>query len=59
MGATVGGRGVTTVNAALCRAAEQRFVPLWLTTVFELGAAIRSPLLADGGSAFSGLIPEG
>ena len=33
MGAPVGGSGVT-VNAALCRAVEQRFVPLWLTTVF-------------------------
>lgn len=34
MGAPVGGRGVTPVNAGLCRAVEQRFVPLWLTTVF-------------------------
>lgn len=33
MGAPVGGRGVA-VNPALCRAVEQRFVPLWLTTVF-------------------------
>ena len=29
-----GGHGVATVGAARCRAVEQRFVPLWLTTVF-------------------------
>ena len=104
MGALTGGWGVTTVDAALCRAVEQRFVPLWLTTVFapvvshafdELGvgpaeryfATRAAPLgpvsapvvvatffnfspaavsmwipavwVADGGSAFAGLIPEG
>ena len=34
MGVPVGEGGVTTVDASLCRAVEQRFVPLWLATVF-------------------------